>query len=74
MYKHCPALRKVRGNAVHPMHEAATDSGQIQPELAKPGIPPGPAYARSQGLILVTNNTHEFERIPGIRLSYWTIQ
>ena len=32
------------------------------------------AHARSQGLILVTNNTREFERIPGIRLSDWTIQ
>lgn len=60
--------------------EAATHTGQIRAELAKLGTPIGPydsiiaAHARSQGLILVTNNTREFERIPGIRLSDWTIQ
>jgi tRNA(fMet)-specific endonuclease VapC len=60
--------------------EAAIHTGQIRAELAKLGTPIGPydsmiaAHARSQGLILVTNNTREFERIPGIRLSDWTIQ
>lgn len=28
-------------------------------------------YARSQGLILVTNNTREFERVEGLRLDNW---
>lgn len=27
--------------------------------------------ARSRGLILVTNNTGEFERVPGLRLENW---
>ena len=60
--------------------EAATHSGQIRAELAKLGTSIGPydsmvaSHARSQGLILVTNNTREFERVPGIRLSDWTIQ
>lgn len=60
--------------------EAATHSGQIRAELAKLGTSIGPydsmvaAHARSQGLILVTNNTREIERVPGIRLSDWTIQ
>ena len=28
-------------------------------------------HARSQGLILVTNNTREFERVPGLRIEDW---
>ncbi len=28
-------------------------------------------HARSQGLILVTNNTREFERVPGLRIDDW---
>ncbi len=31
------------------------------------------AHARSLGLILVTNNTREFVRIPGLRLQDWTM-
>ncbi len=30
------------------------------------------AHARSMGLILVTNNTKEFKRTPGLRLENWT--
>lgn len=30
------------------------------------------AHARSQGLILVTNNTREFSRVPGLLLEDWT--
>ena len=29
------------------------------------------AHAKSQNLILVTNNTREFERIPELRLENW---
>ena len=28
-------------------------------------------HARSQGLILVTNNVKEFERVPGLRVENW---
>ncbi|MDU2734121.1 MAG: VapC toxin family PIN domain ribonuclease, partial [Mixta calida] len=48
-------------------------------ELAKAGTPVGPydsmiaAHARSLGLILVTNNTHEFVRISGLRLEDWSV-
>jgi tRNA(fMet)-specific endonuclease VapC len=28
-------------------------------------------HARSQGLIVVTNNVREFERVPGIRVENW---
>ena len=54
-------------------NEAAIHTGQIRAELAKAGTPVGPydsmiaAHARSLGLILVTNNTHEFVRISGLR-------
>lgn len=59
-------------------NEAAAHTGQLRAELAKAGTPIGPydamigAHARSLGLILVTNNTHEFMRIPGLRLQDWT--
>ncbi len=29
-------------------------------------------HARSRGLIVVTNNTREFERVAGIRLEDWS--
>jgi tRNA(fMet)-specific endonuclease VapC len=28
-------------------------------------------HARSEGLILVTNDTREFERMPGLRIENW---
>ncbi|WP_437891529.1 type II toxin-antitoxin system tRNA(fMet)-specific endonuclease VapC [Phytobacter sp. V91] len=60
--------------------EAATHTGQIRAELAKLGTPIGPwdsmiaAHARALGLVLVTNNMREFERVPGLRVTDWTIQ
>ena len=57
--------------------EAAANTGQLRAELAKLGTPIGPydqmiaGHARSQGLILVTNNTREFERVPGLRIEDW---
>jgi len=57
--------------------EAAAHSGQLRAELAKNGKPIGPydqmiaGHARSQGLILVTNNLREFERVPGLRVEDW---
>ena len=29
------------------------------------------SHARSMGLILVTNNTQEFEHVPGLRIQNW---
>ena len=56
---------------------AAAHSGQIRAELARFGKPIGPydlmiaGHARSCGLIVVTNNTREFERVSGLRLEDW---
>jgi tRNA(fMet)-specific endonuclease VapC len=56
---------------------AAEHTGQLRAELAKAGKPIGPydqmiaAHARSQGLIIVTNNVREFERVPGLRIEDW---
>ncbi len=58
--------------------EAAIHTGQIRAELAKLGTPIGPydqmiaGHARSLGLIVVTNNTKEFERVKGLRVENWT--
>lgn len=57
--------------------EAAVHSGELRAELAQAGTPIGPydqmiaGHARSQGLILVTHNTREFERVPGLRVEDW---
>lgn len=56
---------------------AAQHTGQIRAELAKAGQPIGPydqmiaGHARSLGLIVVSNNVGEFERVPGLRLENW---
>ena len=52
-------------------------TAQLRAELARGGQPIGPydhmiaGHARSQGLILVTNNTREFRRVPGLRIEDW---
>ena len=57
--------------------DAAMHTGQVRAELAKIGQPIGPydqmiaGHARSLGLIVVTNNTREFERVPGLRVENW---
>ncbi|MDC9613230.1 tRNA(fMet)-specific endonuclease VapC [Xenorhabdus khoisanae] len=58
---------------------AAVHTGQIRAELAKNGTPIGPydsmiaGHARSLGMVLVTNNTCEFERVSGLRLEDWVL-
>jgi tRNA(fMet)-specific endonuclease VapC len=57
--------------------KAAAHFGQIRADLERAGTPVGGydmligAHARSEGLILVTNNIREFERIDGLRLENW---
>ena len=55
--------------------EAASQFGQLKVELQKNLIGPYDlmiaAHARSKGLIFVTNNTKEFNRLPGLRVESW---
>ena len=63
---------------VLPFDEAAARHyGQLRTELERAGTPCGPydtqigAHARSEGLIVVTNNRREFDRMPGLRVENW---
>ncbi|MFO1187085.1 MAG: type II toxin-antitoxin system VapC family toxin [Alphaproteobacteria bacterium] len=57
--------------------KAAEHFGEIRAELERAGKPVGAydlmigAHARSEGLVLVTNNTREFDRMPGLRIENW---
>lgn len=57
--------------------KAAEHTGQMRAELQKHGKIIGAydsmiaGHARSLGLILVTNNLREFERVPGLRIEDW---
>jgi tRNA(fMet)-specific endonuclease VapC len=57
--------------------KAAAHYGQLRAELERAGTPCGPhdmqigAHARSEGLIVVTNNMREFSRMPGVRVENW---
>jgi tRNA(fMet)-specific endonuclease VapC len=57
--------------------KAAWQYGNIRAVLEKEGMPIGindlhiAAHARSNGLILITNNMREFERVPGLMLENW---
>jgi tRNA(fMet)-specific endonuclease VapC len=52
--------------------------GNIRAYLHKKGTPIGPydlqiaAQCLSRDICLVTNNTKEFERVPGLRIEDWT--
>jgi tRNA(fMet)-specific endonuclease VapC len=57
--------------------KAAMHYGQLRAELQRTGTPCGPhdmqigGHARSEGLIVVTNNAREFSRMPGVRTENW---
>jgi tRNA(fMet)-specific endonuclease VapC len=57
--------------------KAAAHYGQVRAELERAGTPCGPhdmqigGHARSEGLIVVTNNMREFARMPGLRSENW---
>ena len=56
---------------------AASHYGDIRTNLEKKGTVIGvndlhiAAHARSEGLVLVSNNVREFERVEGLRLENW---
>lgn len=57
---------------------AAEEYGKVRAELERKGTPIGPmdmliaGHARSERLILVTNNTREFVRIENLEIEDWT--
>lgn len=56
---------------------AAAEYGAVCADLQRKGTPIGTmdmliaAHAKTEGLILVTNNTREFERVDGLNLENW---
>ena len=56
---------------------AARDFGEIRSALERTGKGIGPydlliaAHARHIGAVLVTNNEHEFRRVPGLSVQNW---
>ena len=56
---------------------AAAEYGAVCADLQRKGTPIGTmdmliaAHAKTEGLILVTNNTREFERVEGLTLENW---
>ena len=64
-----------------PFDDAAADEyGSIRAYLERRGTPIGrrdmliAAIARVNGLIVVTHNTREFERIPGLNVEDWEVE
>jgi tRNA(fMet)-specific endonuclease VapC len=57
--------------------KAAAHYGQIRAQLESVGRPAGAydmmigSHARSEGLVLVTSNVREFERMEGLRVVNW---
>ncbi len=59
--------------------EAAPHFGEIRAALAGQGTPIGPydlqiaAIARARSMVVVTHNTREFVRVPGLALEDWLV-
>lgn len=57
--------------------KAAAHYGEIRAELERTGSPIGlhdmliGSHARSEGLVMVTNNRRQFDRIAGLRVENW---
>ena len=57
--------------------DAASEYGVIRAYLQSKGTPIGPldmliaGHAKAENMVLVTNNVHEFERVPGLLLENW---
>lgn len=60
--------------------KAAQHYGQIRAALERAGQPIGvndvhiAAHARSEGLVLVSNNVDEFNRVPALQIENWVFQ
>ncbi len=59
--------------------EDGEEAGDIRAGLERAGTPIGPydiliaAQARRRDALLVTGNTHEFARVPGLRTQDWAV-
>jgi tRNA(fMet)-specific endonuclease VapC len=59
--------------------EDAEEAGEIRAELERRGTPIGPydvliaAQARRRGAVLITANTLEFARVPGLNVENWAM-
>ena len=68
-------VRMIQPHAV-PL-SAAEHYGQIRAGLQQQGLPIGnndlwlAAHAMAEGWTIVTNNTREFERVPGLQIENW---
>ena len=68
---------RLRFGALEFDREDARDAGEVRAILARKGTPIGPydvliaGQARVRGLILVTHNTDEFARVPGLQVEDW---
>lgn len=57
--------------------KASEEYGKVRAGLEKKGMPIGSmdyliaAHAKSLGLVIVTNNTREFERVEGLQIEDW---
>jgi tRNA(fMet)-specific endonuclease VapC len=57
--------------------EDARQAGEVRALLASAGTPIGPydvmiaGQARARNLVLITHNTEEFERVPGLQCDDW---
>ncbi len=62
---------------VLPSPSTALHYGDIRAQLKRAGTPIGAndlwiaAHARSSNLVLVSNNTREFQRVPGLKMENW---
>ena len=58
--------------------EAAEEYGKLRSDLERNGTPIGPmdmliaAHAKTENLIVVTNNTREFQRVNNLMIEDWT--
>jgi tRNA(fMet)-specific endonuclease VapC len=77
--RNADALRKfLAALEIAPFDETAAElSGSLRAWLAGQGTPIGPydsliaAHAHALGVTLVSNNTREFARVPGLKLENW---
>jgi tRNA(fMet)-specific endonuclease VapC len=71
-------IEKLRFTIIEFDSEDAREAGELRAWLTSHGAPIGPydvliaGQARARNLILVTGNTGEFRRVPGLKIEDWT--